>query len=283
MESSGDEIVLSFVAATAVLLLLIFFIISFAFLFQRRQFQFLQERKTLQETYQRELLQSQLETQNQTLEYIGQELHDNIGQMLSVAMLQLNGLEEDLRQSPHLTSLSRMVDTIETTIQAVRQLAKTLDSGTVRRFGLRESLTLELERIGQTGRYQTQLQVVGQPYDLGDETEIILFRMAQESLNNALKHAHAQRLVVTTDYQTEGFTLRIADDGRGFDLAEATHRQATASGSGVNNLYQRAQLLSGTCIIHTQPGSGTRIEISIPDEYHSCYRRRSSASCSGPR
>ncbi|GAB4022489.1 hypothetical protein GCM10028773_35520 [Spirosoma koreense] len=184
--------------------------------------------------------------------------------MLSVAMLQLNGLEEDLTESSHQGAVHRMIQTIENTIQAVRQLAKTLDSSTVRRFGLRESLALELERIGQTGRYQTQLNLVGQPYSLSDEAEIILFRMAQESLNNALKHARAHTLTVTTTYASEAFTLLIADDGRGFDLTEATNRPLEKGGSGVNNLFQRAKLLGGTCTIDTQPGSGTRIEIELP-------------------
>ncbi|GAB4009577.1 hypothetical protein GCM10028808_18680 [Spirosoma migulaei] len=259
-----EEFIFSFIVATLLLVLLVIFIIGFAFLFQRRQAQFRQEREVMRETYQRELLQSQLETQNQTLEYIGQELHDNIGQMLSVAMLHLNGLEEELMQSSHQSAVSRMVQTIEGTILAVRQLAKTLDSGTVQRFGLRESLGLELERINQTGRYQTHLQITGEPYELGNEAEIILFRMAQESLNNAIKHAGAKTLTITVDYQSTTLILTIADDGRGFELSETTNRQVGASGSGMRNLHQRAQLLGGTCLVDTQPGLGTRIEIKLP-------------------
>ncbi|MBD2753437.1 sensor histidine kinase [Spirosoma validum] len=266
MGSVTQEIIVSFVAFTIVLFLLILFIIIFSFLFQRRQAQFRQEREVMRETYQRELLQSQIETQNQTLEYVGQELHDNIGQMLSVAILQLNGLDDDLTESSHQVAVRRMIQTIDSTIQAVRQLAKTLDSGTVRRFGLRESLSLELERIGQTRRFQTQLDVQGKSYELSDESEIILFRMAQESLNNAIKHARAKILTVTIDYQPDKFILTIADDGKGFDLTEATSRQAGASGSGVNNLYQRAKLLGGTCAINAQPNSGTCIEIKIPNK-----------------
>ncbi|WP_460915314.1 sensor histidine kinase [Spirosoma areae] len=249
---------------TILLLALGTFVTVLLFIYKNRYLRYQQHLSSLEQTYQRELLQTQLETQNQTLEYIGQELHDNVGQMLSVAMLQLNGLDEDLSDPSHQSAVRQMIETVQSTIQAVRQLAKTLDSGTVRRFGLRESLALELERIGQTGRYQTHLDITGQPYDLGDEAEIILFRMAQESLNNALKHAQAKTLTVTVDYQLERFMLSIADDGRGFDLAEATNRQATASGSGVNNLYQRAQLLGGTCTISTQANTGTRIGITLP-------------------
>ncbi|QDK83849.1 sensor histidine kinase [Spirosoma sp. KCTC 42546] len=264
IEYDLHEIIISFIAFTIVLVLLVTFGIIFTLLFSRRQAQFRQEKQALHETYQRELLQSQLETQNQTLEYIGQELHDNIGQMLSVAMLHLNGLEEELTQSSHQSAVSRMVQTIEGTILAVRQLAKTLDSGTIQRFGLRESLGLELERINQTGRYQTHLQIIGEPCELGNEAEIILFRMAQESLNNAIKHAGAKTLTIIVDYQSTIFVLTIADDGRGFELSETANRQVGESGSGMRNLHQRAQLLGGTCLVDTQQGLGTRIEIKLP-------------------
>lgn len=258
------ELILSFVAATLLLVLLVGFIISFAFLFQRRQFQYRREKQTLQETFDRTLLQSQLETQNQTLAYIGQELHDNLGQMLSVAMLQLNGLEDELTEPAQQATLHRMVSTIEGAIQALRQLAKTLDSGTVQRFGLTDSLALELERIEQTGRYQTQLQRTGQPYALGEKADIILFRMAQESLNNALKHARACALTITVDYQPEQVVLTIADDGRGFVMAGATTRGPAQAGSGLGNLQQRAGLLGGSCRIESQLGAGTQVCIEIP-------------------
>jgi signal transduction histidine kinase len=242
------------------------FSVSFILFYHRRQSEVSQEKRIMKETYQRELLQSQLETQNQTLEYVGQELHDNIGQMLSVAMLHLNGLEEELAQSAHQSTVRRMVESIEGTITAVRQLSKTLDKSTVKRFGLTESLNLELERIRQTGRYQTNLQVLGQPYALSDESGIILFRMAQESLNNALKHARAKSLTIEADYQPDAFSLSIADDGQGFDQTEVVARKLSHSGSGLHNLHQRAQLLGGTCTIDSQPGAGTRVCITLPHQ-----------------
>ena len=263
MENGAGEIGTVIVAGTLLMLLLVTFLTSFFFVYQKRMFKHQQDMAEARETYQRELLQSQLETQNQTLEYVGQELHDNIGQMLSVAMLHLNGLEEELTQSTHQSAVRRMVESIEGTITAVRQLSKTLDKSTVSRFGLTESLNLELERIRQTGRHQTSLQVSGQPYALGDEVEIILFRMAQESLNNALKHAHAKNFVIEAAYKPDAFSLSIRDDGQGFDQTEAKARGLSHSGSGLHNLRQRAQLLGGTCTIDSQPGAGTRVHIRL--------------------
>ena len=266
MGNRAGEISAAIIAVTLLMLLLVIFLTLFFFVFvyQKRMFKHRQDLTEAREAYQRELLQSQLETQNQTLEYVGQELHDNIGQMLSVAMLHLNGLEEELAQSTHQSAVRRMVESIEGTITAVRQLSKTLDKSTVKRFGLTESLNLELERIRQTGRYQTSLLVGGQRYALGDGAETILFRMAQESLNNALKHARAKNLTIEADYQPSAFTLTIADDGQGFNQTEIAGRGISDSGSGLNNLRQRAQLLGGTCTIDSRPGAGTRVCITLP-------------------
>ncbi len=264
MSDNGQELMISLIAVTVVLAVLVSFIVSFALFFQRRQFQFRQEKQTLKQTYDRALLQSQLETQNQTLQTIGQELHDNIGQMLSVAMLQLNGLEETLDGSPNQPAVGPMIETIEATIQAVRQLAKTLDSGTVHRFGLRDSVALDLERIQRTGRYQTHLHITGEPYSLGADQEIILFRITQEALNNALKHAHGHSLTVAADYQPTRFALTIADDGQGFSPGDVATRSIEQAGSGLSNLQHRAGLLGGQCTIDSRPGTGTRIRITLP-------------------
>lgn len=264
MTDSSQELMTSLIAVTIVLAVLVAFIISFALLFQRRQSQFRREKQMLRETYDRELLQSQLETQNQTLQTIGQELHDNIGQMLSVAMLQLNGLDETLDGSPHQKAVQHMIETVAITIQAVRQLTKTLDSSTVHRFGLRDSIALELERVERTGRYQTHLLITGEPYSLGADREIILFRMAQEALNNALKHAHGHTLTVANNYQPNDFTLTIADDGQGFSPDDVATRGIDRAGSGLSNLQQRAGLLGGHCSVDSHIGRGTTVRIQLP-------------------
>ncbi|GAA4449627.1 hypothetical protein GCM10023189_09020 [Nibrella saemangeumensis] len=149
-------------------------------------------------------------------------------------------------------------------IQDIRSLSKTLDSDTVQRFGLRESLHLELDRIDKTGRFQTILNVNGTPYSLGEQTETVLFRMTQEALNNAIKHSSSHVLTVSLDYQPTSFTLTVTDNGKGFVAEEVYERDLNHNGSGLRNLERRAKLLGGTCVITSKPNDGTRIEISVP-------------------
>lgn len=263
MSTLPSDVILIVFIGTVLLILLAAFIMLLLFLYKQRYTIHQQQLTTLQEIYQRELLQAQLEIQNQTLQQIAQELHDNIGQLLTVVIMRLNGLEEEVTDPDPQLSVQQTRDMVRTIITDVRALTKTLDYDTVRRFGLLPSLELELERIQRMGRIRTQLHTEGEPYSLGEQTETVLLRMAQESINNSLKHAQALSLTVSAHYQPDDFRLTIEDDGRGFRVDEATTRTIDQAGSGLRNLYRRAELLGGSCSITSQLGSGTRVEINL--------------------
>ena len=262
--NSLKGVLIAFIVGSIVIVLMALFSVSFIIYYRRRRRESLLERKTMQEIYQRELLQSQLEIQNQTLQQIANDLHDNIGQLLTVVIMQLNALEDEVVDPDQQQSVKQTRDLVRTIISDVRTLSKTLDHDTVRRFGLVPSLTLELERIQRTGHINTQFTTLGEPYLLSEQMETVLLRMTQESLNNALKHAKAKNLHVMADFKSDMFMLAIIDDGRGFSVQEAATRSLNASGAGLNNLYRRAEMLGGTCTILSQFGAGTRVEIRMP-------------------
>ena len=267
VQPSVSDFVSVVIFGTIVLLALAFFIILFLFLFRQKQLKNQVEKQAILDSHQRELLQSQLEIQNHTLQQIAEELHDNIGQLLTVAIMRLNALEDDVKAPAEKESVQQTRELIRTIIGDVRTLSKTLDFDTVQRFGLVPSLTLELERIQRVGRVQTHFTTAGEPYSLGEQTEIVLLRMAQESLNNALKHARARSLTVSATYQPTTFLLTIADDGRGFSVEEAMAQPLSQAGAGLSNLHRRAGLLGGTCTVVSQVGSGTRVEIRLARQH----------------
>ena len=238
--------------------------IAFVMMHQRQYLRYLQDKEQLKNLYQRELLQSQLEIQNQTLQQVGNDLHDNVGQLLTVVVMRLNELEDEVVEPARQEEVQQTRELVQTVISDVRALSKTLDHDTVRRFGLLPSLTLELERIQRTKRIQAELITLGEYYSLGEQTEIVLLRMTQESLNNALKHAQARNIRVLAEFKADSFVLIISDDGQGFSVTEATTQRLDESGAGLSNLYRRAGLLGGTCVINSLPGAGTRVEIRMP-------------------
>jgi signal transduction histidine kinase len=259
-----DENLLTLAAICVLLLMLVIFIIIIVVLSKKRQIEYLQEKANREMQYQQEILQTQLEIQNQTLQQIGRELHDNIGQLLSVMSINLDILEEDVSDLP---TRSKIIDTskiLQQTIRDVRSLSKSLDGDFVKDFGLVDSLSHDLQRIRATGKYQTEILMEGEPYRLEGQKEFVLFRIAQEILTNILKHAEAKTIKVILNYAPDQFRLTVQDDGKGFDYEAALGRKMENSGAGLRNIQRRAEMVGGTCRIESEIGKGSKIHLDLP-------------------
>lgn len=263
MSAEVSEVVIIVLAGTFLMLLLVTFIVSFFFLHQRRQTQNRQDKAAMQAAFQQEILQTQLEVQNLTMQQLGRELHDNIGQLLSVLRLNLNVLEETVEDEGTRGQIAESNQIVEQTIADVRALTKSLDGDFVKDFGFIDSLSHELQRIRKTRRYQTEITTSGTPYSLGYQHEIVLFRIAQEVINNALKHAAATALTVSVMYEPTNFEITIQDNGKGFDFEGVMKNEMSKSGAGLRNIQRRAELIGGKCTIDSQKGLGTTVTISI--------------------
>lgn len=263
MSAEVSEVVIIVLAGTFLMLLLVTFIVSFFFLHQRRQTQNRQDKAAMQAAFQQEILQTQLEVQNLTMQQLGRELHDNIGQLLSVLRLNLNVLEETVEDEGTRGQIAESNQIVEQTIADVRALTKSLDGDFVKDFGFIDSLSHELQRIRKTRRYQTEITTSGTPYSLGYQHEIVLFRIAQEVINNALKHAAATTLTVSVMYEPTNFEITIQDNGKGFDFEGVMKNGMSKSGAGLRNIQRRAELIGGKCTINSQKGLGTTVTISI--------------------
>jgi signal transduction histidine kinase len=256
----SDILILALVT-TAVFLILAVFVISFVVLFQKRQIQNLKEKTALKTAYDHEILKSQIEVQNQTLQHIGQELHDNIGQLLSVAKINLNILEES--ENTEHEYIKQTNEIISQSINDLRALTKSLDGDFVNDFGLEESISHELQRIRKTKRFETEISVLGTKRKLGYEIEIVLFRIVQEVLNNALKHSKAKNIDIRLQYLPTDFELTVKDDGKGFDLQNIKLENMASSGAGLRNMQRRIELIGGKCTINSMIGKGTEVLLKL--------------------
>lgn len=262
MQSTESGILLIIILGTLILVSSSTFIIVFLFYFRRKQLINRQEKASLQAQHQQEILQVQLEIQNQTLQHISGELHDNIGQLLSLARFQLNILEAE--EAPSLQQIEEVNDIVGKTIDELRGLSKSLDGDFVKNFGLAESLAHELGRIRNTGKYQTEILIDGEVYRLEGQKEIVLFRVVQEVLNNILKHAGAKTIHISLQFTPAHFRLTVQDDGKGFDYEAVLGRELSRSGAGLRNIQRRSEMLGGTCFFQTAPGQGTAVHIQLP-------------------
>lgn len=263
MPNQISEYIFITIAGTILVLLLLLFIVSFFFIFQRRQTQNRQDKAAMQAAFQQEILQTQLEVQNLTMQQLGRELHDNIGQLLSVLRINLNVLEETVEDEGTRGQIAESNQIVEQTIADVRALTKSLDGDFVKDFGFIDSLSHELQRIRKTRRYQTEITTSGTPYSLGYQHEIVLFRIAQEVINNALKHAAATTLTVSVMYEPTNFEITIQDNGKGFDYEVIIRNELSKSGAGLRNIQRRAELIGGKCIVESKINEGTTVCIKI--------------------
>ncbi len=253
---------MSDVVLIALIVLFIFiitvFIVLFIFIYHRRQVKNLQEKKLLQSQHAQAILQTQLEIQEQTLNTVAQEIHDNIGQILGLAKLNLNNLIALQPDTPKLTDTK---DLVGKAINDLRNLTRSLHGGRIADLGLPDALEQELHTLQNTGQFTTQLQTTGKPYRLEAQHEMVLFRMVQEALHNAIKHSEATHINVALHYEPNQFKLMVSDDGKGFEPAALA---AAQKGIGLKSMENRATLIGAIFSINTAIGQGTSITVILP-------------------
>ncbi|WP_177230271.1 sensor histidine kinase [Chitinophaga sp. CF118] len=222
-----------------------------------------QELHLMKERYEQELLKSQLEIQENVFGHLSQEIHDNIGQSLTfVALSLLTVPVENNSEAQEYIEESRKA--LQKAITELRDLSRSLHTDRVTEIGLANSIEFELERLKRTNLYETSVNFVDIRNLLDHQTEIILFRIVQEMLNNIVKHARASKVEVSLTQNINVIVLEINDNGVGFDPEALFAEQENHKGLGLRNIRKRAALIGGTFQIHSVRNSGTAIRITIP-------------------
>ncbi len=247
-------------------LLLGFFIVSVLFLYQRRQQTHEKALVALKEEYDQELLRSQLEIQEKTLKNISQELHDNIGQMLSVAKMTIAGagIRKD-HASYEVIQTSKEI--LNKAILDLANLTKSLHTDRILEIGLESAIEFEINTLLKTGLISISFSAPVSEYHqrLDNQTSIFLYRMFQEILNNTLKHAKATQVNVLVDYTADHiFMLKVTDNGKGFDVTEKRNSAAPGTGVGLKSMINRAKLIGAKFLINSKIGEGTTVSILLP-------------------
>ena len=249
---SGDIMI---VAAGTLLLLCIFgFVFFFVIAYNKRHRQYEEEKAELLRLFEMEKLNAQLEIQEQTLKHISGEIHDNIGQILSLVGLQLSTLpttNEGKRE--HTTEL------LNKAIGDLRDLSKSLDTDRITSIGIVEAVTYELQLLEKTGKYKTNIETEGDFEELTADKTIILYRIIQEVINNIIKHSKADTVSICIGGNNLESFCTIRDNGVGFVSEELNNK-----GLGLKNITTRASLVGGKATIDSIPNEGTVITFSIP-------------------
>ncbi len=241
----------------AVLVIVTGLVILFFIIFQKRKNKLLLDKIQREREFEETLVTTQTEIQEQTLKNVGQELHDNVGQLLSVANMQLS-LVSSLMQDSVKKKVDDTKAVIGDAIKEIRSLSKVLNSEVILNFGLNQSIKNEIDRINRLKTIDAEMTLEGLENEIQNKDAIIMFRIFQEFLSNTIKYAEARTFTVNLNYLNDKLIITAKDDGKGFDFKNVE------KGSGLINMRDRAALINSKLSITSQPNKGTKLELVYP-------------------
>jgi two-component system sensor histidine kinase UhpB len=190
---------------------------------------------------------------------VARDLHDEVNQSLTGLLLRLEAARE--AAPPELEA--EIAATKALANQAMTELlslARQLRPTALDDLGLAAAIGGQVEQLGR-GEIATQLETEGDFSDLGDDQQLVVYRVAQEALNNAARHSEAQRVEVQLRRDADGgVVLEVSDDGRGFAFDESQR------GLGIGGMRERALLVGAELTIESRPGAGTTVRLDVPGE-----------------
>jgi signal transduction histidine kinase len=190
---------------------------------------------------------------------ISRELHDEVGQALGLLLLDAGRLSKQLASSDEKgqETVQRIKTLAERTLQEVRNIALLLRPSMLDDLGLVAAVEWYAREMSRNGEIEVEVRSENVAEDLADELKLCVYRVVQEALNNAQRHAHAKSVVVELAQTAGAIRVKIADDGSGFD-AKRTR------GMGLLGMEERVKRLGGRITVTSQPGAGTTIEAELP-------------------
>lgn len=193
---------------------------------------------------------------------IARDLHDGIGQQLSAARLNVSGLQSLARDKTGEESmlLQNALALLDESVKEVRQVSHQMMANTLLRSGLPHAVKEFMDRIGS--RYlRVNLEIDGLAQRLDPGTEIVIFRVLQEAVNNIMRHANATEITLQMVKYDAELSVLVEDNGNGFHVEEVLRSN---SGLGLRNIRSRVEFLNGQVFFDSYPGKGTTVNISIP-------------------
>lgn len=250
------------------IMLIIFNIIFIAFIgaiiifireYRVKKRKHLKELETVDVLHKKELLKTQMEIQSQTMKYIGREIHDNIGQKLTLSSLYLQQLVFENKTLEITENINNINDIINESLTELRLLSKSLTDDTVEHSSISELIEEECKKIKVIKKlnivFNNNLDILLSSYQI----KSILLRVTQEFLQNSIKHSMCENIEISIFNKANKLTLTLKDDGKGFDVKNINNR-----GIGLKNMQKRVEILKGDFNLVSSKMKGTMLTIEIP-------------------
>ena len=252
MQKEKQDIIVAILVAS--LFVSLFGFISFLVVlnYVKRRKKLLFKEHIRESNFQQALLQAQLEMQEHTFNTVSRDIHDNVGQILSLVNLNLNILGFGEVNNEILTNTK---DLLRNAVSELRELGSMYYTDRLAEEGLMASIQRQLNQLEKTRMFTTSFQSDLEEIAIDKNKTIFLHRMIQEVLNNVVKHSGANHVQVTITKKGEDIHLTIIDNGKGFAKADS----AFIPGIGLSSIQQRASMIGAKALFLSEPGSGTNV------------------------
>lgn len=248
MHPLETSIYLSALVSVSMLVILIFFFVHFIIAYQQKR-----------NAFHRQKVMNDMELLEKERARISADFHDDLGALLSAAKLGLESI--DIKDTTAMVNIRRSANYIDTVMEKVRQISNNLLPQVLNDEGLKMALEEFVDMINRTSRMKVNFSCNTKTVLPRKDQEIHLFRIAQEILNNCLKHSHADRVTILLTKKASKIHLEIKDNGCGFDEPKLRKKRR---GLGIQNIMSRINILNASIYLNTAPGKGTAYTIEIP-------------------
>ena len=222
------------------------------------------KRQKLEIDHQNRMMQATLESQESERRRLASELHDSIGGMLSTIRMGVSTLG---RLLPGEDSIDQTKQMLDDTISSVRKISRDLMPSTLEKFGLSQALRDLCDRIQSTAMLHVEFFERNEISPLDKNKELMLFRIVQELLNNALKHSQASKINLSIQQEESGLSICVEDNGIGFSIEEQRADKTSGKGLGLYSIENRAGLLGAVVDFKSAEPKGSKITLMLPSDH----------------
>lgn len=266
MQGKFPEIYVQYIGVIFVTFLLIGFIITLLLVYQKRKLVQENELISIKSAFDMELLQTKIEIQENVLTNVSLEIHDNIGQIMLLANVNMSIVQQMPLPDGAIELIGETKRMLSKASEDISQLSRSLNADRIVQLGVFRSILTELEILKQKNLFIINIVdgagVSG--VELSKEAQLLVFRMFQEIISNIIKHSKATKVTIQIESLVNGYSLKIADNGIGFQNSPAADGISQSNGLGLRSLTERARLFNGSIGITSALQKGTHIDIFIP-------------------
>jgi len=268
MNQVGNDIRLLLVVGIAAMFLLFATILLIFIFTQRKKLQYQQSLHSLKESQQLQLIEASVRSEETERHRIAEELHNEVGALLSSAKIHFHTIRLPEGDKYNLTMYHKGTELIDESIKKIRGISHSLHSHILQSFGLNEAIKHFTEKL-VSGSLITATTALDYNYITTDlpQSDISIYRIIQELLNNILKHAHASEIHITSKYENESLTFNIIHNGKGLTQETFEALRYTSDGMGLRNIQNRINLLKADLNFY-KSNDLFFIQIYLPKPYH---------------